>query len=257
MMHSKKLMLGICLVLLIILIVGYVIMTKINGRSAQIKDTFNQTLKLYPTKNLEDFYDKEGFRDQEFEKGDKGNWIVDSEMVIELKDKKMESRSMVLYINRNTRTTKGNFIVRELWEDSKGYAQSKDTKYPVKMEHNRIIPTKPIADDKLRKEIENFKFFVQYGDFKDINDYKDGDISYNPNVPSYSAKYQLKNDDYNVKQLRKRYNIPTNKAPKLLLKGDGDLKGSSIGSKNLEFTFVENKEENIYFSDSINFKPTE
>ncbi|HCZ0452533.1 TPA: tandem-type lipoprotein [Staphylococcus aureus] len=257
MMHSKKLMLGICLVLLIILIVGYVIMTKINSRSAQIKDTFNQTLKLYPTKNLEDFYDKEGFRDQEFEKGDKGNWIVDSEMVIELKDKKMESRSMVLYINRNTRTTKGNFIVRELWEDSKGYAQSKDTKYPVKMEHNRIIPTKPIADDKLRKEIENFKFFVQYGDFKDINDYKDGDISYNPNVPSYSEKYQLKNDDYNVKQLRKRYNIPTNKAPKLLLKGDGDLKGSSIGSKNLEFTFVENKEENIYFSDSINFKPTE
>ncbi|HHO5185200.1 TPA: tandem-type lipoprotein [Staphylococcus aureus] len=257
MMHSKKLMLGICLVLLIILIVGYVIMTKINSRSAQIKDTFNQTLKLYPTKNLEDFYDKEGFRDQEFEKGDKGNWIVDSEMVIELKDKKMESRSMVLYINRNTRTTKGNFIFRELWEDSKGYAQSKDTKYPVKMEHNRIIPTKPIADDKLRKEIENFKFFVQYGDFKDINDYKDGDISYNPNVPSYSAKYQLKNDDYNVKQLRKRYNIPTNKAPKLLLKGDGDLKGSSIGSKNLEFTFVENKEENIYFSDSINFKPTE
>ncbi|HAR5148778.1 TPA: tandem-type lipoprotein [Staphylococcus aureus] len=257
MMHSKKLMLGICLVLLIILIVGYVIMTKINSRSAQIKDTFNQTLKLYPTKNLEDFYDKEGFRDQEFEKGDKGNWIVDSEMVIELKDKKMESRSMVLYINRNTRTTKGNFIVRELWEDSKGYAQSKDTKYPVKMEHNRIIPTKPIADDKLRKEIENFKFFVQYGDFKDINDYKDGDISYNPNVPSYSVKYQLKNDDYNVKQLRKRYNIPTNKAPKLLLKGDGDLKGSSIGSKNLEFTFVENKEENIYFSDSINFKPTE
>ncbi|HII0829617.1 TPA: tandem-type lipoprotein [Staphylococcus aureus] len=257
MMHSKKLMLGICLVLLIILIVGYVIMTKINSRSAQIKDTFNQTLKLYPTKNLEDFYDKEGFRDQEFEKGDKGNWIVDSEMVIELKDKKMESRSMVLYINRNTRTTKGNFIVRELWEDSKGYAQSKDTKYPVKMEHNRIIPTKPIADDKLRKEIENFKFFVQYGDFKDINAYKDGDISYNPNVPSYSAKYQLKNDDYNVKQLRKRYNIPTNKAPKLLLKGDGDLKGSSIGSKNLEFTFVENKEENIYFSDSINFKPTE
>ncbi|MRV03140.1 Csa1 family protein, partial [Staphylococcus aureus] len=95
MMHSKKLMLGICLVLLIILIVGYVIMTKINSRSAQIKDTFNQTLKLYPTKNLEDFYDKEGFRDQEFEKGDKGNWIVDSEMVIELKDKKMESRSMV------------------------------------------------------------------------------------------------------------------------------------------------------------------
>ncbi|WP_142671003.1 Csa1 family protein, partial [Staphylococcus aureus] len=56
MIHSKKLTLGICLVLLIILIGGYVIMTKANGRNAQIKDTFNQTLKLYPTKNLDDFY---------------------------------------------------------------------------------------------------------------------------------------------------------------------------------------------------------
>ena len=26
------------------------------------------------------------------------------------------------------------------------------------MEHNQIIPTKPIQDDKLKKEIENFKF---------------------------------------------------------------------------------------------------
>ncbi|HDA4048755.1 TPA: Csa1 family protein, partial [Staphylococcus aureus] len=49
----------------------------------------------------------------------------------------------------------------------------------------------------------------------------------------------------------------TNKAPKLLIKGDGDLKGSSVGSKNLEFTFVENKEENIYFTDSVQYTPSE
>ncbi len=42
------------------------------------------------------------------------------------------------------------------------------------MENNRIIPTKPIPDDKLKKEIENFKFFVQYGNFKDFKDYKNG-----------------------------------------------------------------------------------
>jgi len=42
-----------------------------------------------------------------------------------------------------------------------------------------------------------------------------------------------------------------------LLKGDGDLKGSSVGHRDLEFTFVENKKENIFFTDSINFKPTE
>ncbi|WP_078161954.1 Csa1 family protein, partial [Staphylococcus aureus] len=106
MIHSKKLTLGICLVLLIILIVGYVIMTKINSRSAQIKDTFNQTLKLYPTKNLDDFYDKEGFRDQEF---DKGTWIISSEMNIQLKGESLKSRGMILYMNRNTKRTTGYF----------------------------------------------------------------------------------------------------------------------------------------------------
>ena len=62
---------------------------------------------------------------------------------------------------------------------------------------------------------------------------------------------------YNVQQLRKRYNIPTKQAPELKLKGDGDLKGSSIGSKDLEFTFVENKKENIFFTDSVQFTPSE
>ncbi|HDP2765109.1 TPA: tandem-type lipoprotein [Staphylococcus aureus] len=257
MIHSKKLKLCLCLIILSIFIGGCGMKKEESSKDKQIKENFNKTLSLYPTKNLEDFYDKEGFRDEEFEKGDKGTWIIYSEMVIEPKGKNMETRGMVLYINRNTRTTKGNFIVNEITDDNDGRPIDNKKKYPVKMEHNKIIPTKPLPNDKLKKEIENFKFFVQYSDFKDINDYKDGDISYNPNVPSYSAKYQLSNDDYNVKQLRKRYNIPTNKAPKLLLKGDGDLKGSSVGSKNLEFTFVENKEENIYFTDSVQYTPSE
>ena len=113
--------------------------------------SFNKTLSVYPTKNLEDFYDKEGFRDQEFDKDDKGTWIIYSEMVIEPKGKNMESRGMVLYINRNTRTTKGNFIVNEITEDSKGRPTNNKKKYPVKMEHNRIIPTKPIPNDKLKR----------------------------------------------------------------------------------------------------------
>ncbi|GJF49852.1 tandem-type lipoprotein [Staphylococcus argenteus] len=257
MIHSKKLKLCLCLIILSVFIGACGMKKEESSKDKQIKENFNKTLSLYPTKNLEDFYDKEGFRDEEFEKGDKGTWIVNSEMVIEPKGNNMESRGMVLYINRNTRTTKGYYFISETTYDNKGRPKDDEKRYAVKMEHNRIIPTKPIADDKLSKEIEDFKFFVQYGDFKDINDYKDGDISYNPNVPSYSAKYQLRNDDYNVQQLRKRYNIPSNKAPKLLLKGDGDLKGSSVGSKDLEFTFVENKKENIYFTDSVEFVPTE
>ncbi|HEB2282094.1 TPA: Csa1 family protein [Staphylococcus aureus] len=42
-----------------------------------------------------------------------------------------------------------------------------------------------------------------------------------------------------------------------LYEGDGDLKVSSVGRKKLELSFVTSKEEIVYFSDSINFKPTE
>lgn len=55
-----------------------------------------------------------------------------------------------------------------------------------------------------------------------------------------------------MEQLRKRYDIPTNQAPKLLLKGTGYLKGSSVGYKHLEFTFVENKKENIFLQMQYN-----
>ncbi|MEO3351224.1 Csa1 family protein, partial [Staphylococcus aureus] len=68
--------------------------------------------------------------------GDKGTWIVNSEMVIEPKGKDMETRGMVLYINRNTRTTKGNFIVNEITDDNDGRPIDNKKKYPVKMEHN-------------------------------------------------------------------------------------------------------------------------
>ncbi|WRM71673.1 tandem-type lipoprotein [Staphylococcus aureus] len=166
MIHSKKLTLGICLVLLIILIGGCIIMTKINSRNAQIKDTFNQTLNVYPTKNLDDFYDKEGFRDQEFDKRDKGTWIINSGMYIQLKGGALKSRAMVLYINRNTRTAKGYFLISETTEDKKGYVHNKDKKYPVKMERNRIIPTKPITDEKLKKRLKTLSSLYNMGILK-------------------------------------------------------------------------------------------
>ncbi len=232
---------------------------KITGDSkeTQIKNSFAKTLDMYPTENLEDFYDKEGYRDGEFKKDDKGTWLIRSEMKIQLKGENLESRGAVLEINRNTRTAKGSYIVREVVEDSDGMTHNNTKRYPVKMENNKMIPLKPIDDENVKKEIEKFKFFVQYGDFKELENYKEDEVSYNPEVPIYSAQYQLKNSDYNVEQLRKRYNIPTKKAPKLLLKGSGNLKGSSVGYKNIEFTFVENKEENIYFTDSVYFNPSE
>ncbi|MBG1725143.1 tandem-type lipoprotein Lpl7 [Staphylococcus aureus] len=247
----------IFILILIVLMAGCE-SNKITGDSkeTQIKKSFAKTLDVYPTKNLEDFYDKEGYRDGEFKKGDKGKWVIRSEMTTELKNENMVSKGMVIRLNRNSRTCTGEYFVRIVKEDSEGKVYSDERKYPVKMENNKIITLKPIDDEKVKKEIEEFKFFVQYGNFKELENYKDGEVTYNPEAPIYSAQYQLKNSDYNVEQLR-RYNITTKKAPKLLLKGSGNLKGSSVGYKNIEFTFVENKEENIYFTDSINFNPSE
>ena len=49
-------------------------------------------------------------------------------MVIEPKGKSMKTRGMVLYINRNTRTTTGNYILSEITEDKKAdcKAQKRD-----------------------------------------------------------------------------------------------------------------------------------
>ncbi|MBS3410361.1 tandem-type lipoprotein [Staphylococcus aureus] len=236
MKRLNKLMLGISFLFLTIFIGDCGI-----GKEAEIKKSFEKTLSMYPIKNLEDLYDKEGYRDDQFDKKDKGTWIINSQMATQNKGKALKTNGMLLKINRNTRSAKGFYYVNSIKNDEDGRPQDNQIEYPVKMVDNKIIPTKDINDEKIKKEIENFKFFAQYGNFKDLSEYKDGDISYNPEVPSYSAKYQLTNDDYNVKQLRKRFNIPTNKAPKLLLKGTGNLKGSSVGYKDIEFTFVEKK----------------
>ncbi|MGV3128069.1 tandem-type lipoprotein [Staphylococcus simulans] len=257
MKHSKIVIVCTSFLILAIIIGGSVIIVKEINKEAEIKKSFEKTLGMYPIKNLDDLYDKEGYRDEEFEKGDKGTWLLQSEMNIQRKGEGLEGRGMVLELNRNTRTAKGHYIINKIKEDNKGKIHNIKKQYPIKMENNKIIPIEKIEDSRIKREIEDFKFFAQYADFKDLDKYKGGDIDYNPNVPSYSAEYDLENSDYNVKQLRERYDIPTKKAPKLVLKGTGDLKGSSVGTKDLEFTFIQNKQENIYFTDSIYFNPSE
>ncbi len=70
-----------------------------------------------------------------------------------------------------------------------------------------------------------------------MKNYNNGDVSINENVPSYDAKFKMSNKDENVKQLRSRYNIPTDKAPVLKMHIDGNLKGSSVGYKSWKLTF--------------------
>ncbi|RIO42292.1 Csa1 family protein, partial [Staphylococcus hyicus] len=114
MIHIKKLSLCIGLVVLTIMMGGCGFMNNENSTEnsnetsseKKIKQSFNKSIKMYPIKNLEDFYDKEGFRDGEFDKNDKGTWYLYSQMAIQTSaDDDLLSKGMVLRINRNTRTT--------------------------------------------------------------------------------------------------------------------------------------------------------
>ncbi|MRW25006.1 tandem-type lipoprotein, partial [Staphylococcus aureus] len=78
-----------------------------DSKEEQIKKSFAKTLDMYPIKNLEDLYDKEGYRDGEFEKGDKGTWVLYSAMVSQPKGESLKSRGMILKLDRNKRTAKG------------------------------------------------------------------------------------------------------------------------------------------------------
>ena len=112
---------------------------------------------MYPIKNLEDLYDKEGYRDGEFKKGDKGTWVVRSEMIIQPKGKSLTSRGMILYMNRNTRTTTGYFSIEEI-DSRKTLTREKQKKYPVKIINNKIIPTVKIKDEKLKRKLKTLSF---------------------------------------------------------------------------------------------------
>ena len=87
-------------------------------------------------------------------------------MIIQPKGKSLTSRGMILYMNRNTRTTTGYFSIEEI-DSRKVLMKEKQKKYPVKMKNNKIIPNEEIKDEKLKKEIENFKFLCNMAVLKE------------------------------------------------------------------------------------------
>ncbi|HDC5751020.1 TPA: tandem-type lipoprotein [Staphylococcus aureus] len=223
-----------------------------DSKETQIKKSFAKTLDMYPIKNLEDLYDKEGYRDGEFKKGDKGTWTIYTDFAKSNRPGVLDNEGMVLNLDRNTRTAKGYYFVDTIYDN---HENSYSKNYRVEMKNNKIILLDKVEDQKLKERIENFKFFGQYADFKSLKSYNNGNVSINSNVPSYDAKFKMSNKDENVKQLRRRYNITTEKAPILKMHIDGDLKGSSVGYKKLEIDFSKEENSELSVVDSLNFQP--
>ncbi|HHJ3873957.1 TPA: tandem-type lipoprotein [Staphylococcus aureus] len=225
---------------------------KEDSKETQIKKSFAKTLDMYPIKNLEDLYDKEGYRDGEFEKGDKGPWTIYSDFAKSNKPGELSNEGMFLSLDRNTRTAKGYYFVRTFYrKDKLPYRKN----YKVEMKNNKIILLDKVEDKKLKQKIENFKFFSQYANLKELKNYSNGDVSINENVPSYDVKYKMSNKDENVKQLRSRYNIPTDKSPVLKMHIDGNLKGSSVGDRKLEIDFSKRENSHLSVIDSLDYQP--
>ncbi|MDA9472948.1 tandem-type lipoprotein [Enterococcus sp. 5H] len=219
---------------------------------AEIEQSFDKVLAMYPTPDLESFYDMEGYRDDEFDKDDKGVWVLNSEFSMsKTEDGDLLTEGMLLRINRNTRKAKGFYYIRKTSNDLSKPIEKE--KYPVIYDKAGFHLLDDVQGEVVKKKIENFKFFVQYGSFKKLDNYKNIKKMYNPEVPMYDLEYQLTNDDSNVQALRSIYDIDTEKSPILLLKGTGDLEGNSIGYKQLEFRF--DKKLSVFFADSIDFQP--
>ncbi|ULW30233.1 tandem-type lipoprotein [Staphylococcus aureus] len=226
--------------------------SKEDSKEDQIKKSFAKTLDMYPIKNLEDLYDKEGYRDGEFEKGDKGTWTMYTDFAKSNKPGELSNEGMFLSLDRNTRTAKGYYFVRTFYRK---YKLPYRKNYKVKMKNNKIILLDKVEDKKLKQKIENFKFFGQYANLKELKNYSNGDVSINENVPSYDVKYKMNNKDENVKQLRSRYNIPTDKSPVLKMHIDGNLKGSSVGDRKLEIDFSKRENSHLSVIDSLDYQP--
>lgn len=253
MRYLKRLSWYISILILIVVIAGCGKgnEAKEGSKEEQIKKSFAKTLDMYPIKNLEDLYDKEGYRDGEFKKDDKGMWTIYTDFAKSNKSDELDDEGMVLNLDRNTRTAKGYYFVKKFYEKDK-FSDRKN--YKVEMKNNKIILLDKVNDPDLKERIENFKFFGQYANFKDLENYNNGDVSINWNVPSYDVEYKMSNKDENVKQLSSRYNIPTDKAPMLKMHIDGDLKGSSVGYKRLEIDFSK-EDRDISVIDYLSYKP--
>ncbi|HFV9373078.1 TPA: tandem-type lipoprotein, partial [Staphylococcus aureus] len=117
--YIKRIGLYISIFILIVMVAGCGKDNEIKEylKETQIKNSFAKTLDMYPIKNLEDLYDKEGYRDGEFKKGDKGTWTLLTSFSKSNKPGVIDDEGMVLYLNRNTKKATGYYFVNKIYDD--------------------------------------------------------------------------------------------------------------------------------------------
>ncbi|UBH10314.1 tandem-type lipoprotein [Macrococcus armenti] len=218
----------------------------------KVEQAFEKHLSIYPVKSLEDFYEMEGFRDEEFEKDDKGTWMLNSSISNQSEeDGALITQGIVLYLDRNNKMGKGYYSYTKFYDE---FGKDEKITYKIEMKNNQIYLTDKANND-VKKFVENFRFLVQDEKFGELSKFKKIDTIYTSNVPLYTSEYKLdKNNEIN-RWVQKQYNVKEKDAA-LYLEGTGSLKGSSTGDFFFEIRYSKPKEKEQYFSESITYQPS-
>ncbi len=130
--HLKKLALFISAIILSIFIISCnsssdtAEKAKEDSKEEQIKKSFAKTLDMYPIKNLEDLYDKEGYRDDEFKKAIRVHGLYSQVLLKSNKPGEIDDEGMVLFLNRNTKKATGYYYTSKVHDEFNEKDQQKN-----------------------------------------------------------------------------------------------------------------------------------
>ncbi|PTH59205.1 tandem-type lipoprotein [Staphylococcus agnetis] len=241
----RKFYISICLCILTLMTSGCSMSTR-----EKIESGLKEPLSVYPTKNLEDFYDKEGYRDSNFSKDDKGIWMLISVLSKRNEEGKIKREGVKLYIDRNTRTSEGYNYVDNEGEDTRNNYKKE---YPIVMKNNQLFLKDNDVHEDIKRKVKHFKFFVQFGNLSDLDRYKEKDASYNSSAPNYLISYHLNQNDDNLKEIQKLYSIEAGKNPELKIYGDGDFKSDTFKSNTVNYKL--NGKVGRLYNSVVSYKP--
>ncbi|RXK18357.1 Csa1 family protein [Macrococcus sp. DPC7161] len=167
------------------------------------------------------------------------------------KNEPLVSRVLVLFINRNNKKVKGNYIVDKITPDLK---DNQSVEYPVEMKNNKLIPIGNMPRE-IREQIENYRFLVQYESFGDLSKLKRIKEPYNEEMPLYTQTYELPKQHRLNRWVQKNFEVDEKNA-ELYIEKSGELKGSIIGDFNFEISYNPNNKNHKYYSESVEFQPS-
>ncbi|UEX90269.1 tandem-type lipoprotein [Staphylococcus ratti] len=220
------------------------------NKREDVEAELQESLSVYPTKNLEDFYDKEGYRDINFSKEDKGVWTIYTSISKENEYGRSNIEGVVLHINRNSRTSEGEYFVEKGMKDVR---KDVEKRYPITMKNGKLHLKNSNVDPRIKEKVENFELFVQFGNLKKLNQYEFKDFSYNNELPNYFLSYTLNQNDDNLKEIGKRLNIKIGKNPDLTFEGRGDVKSDVGGSNSITYTLDD--ADDCIFTSFVSYRP--